>query len=282
MGRAGVTDRIVFHVPPDASPVGVRALLAVIDGAEAGPMTRASWLHAMASYVDTRPRGEVLGLAEATGMVARRADGLQPTVRAYALARTEARNDLIHAMQYFGWSGATPGVNGAMWTYRTVTDLLWQQAPVRVDAQLKKRVAEEVLARAAQVFEGTPGFDAARTSVGPKTVEGVARWIAALAPPGIADSTAQRRQTCPPGMIVLALAGVMRQEGAVGGTDFRLSAEGRETVCRCCFLESENLDRMLEWTVSALPHAVTWGTLRTSYGRQVVLTQTDPGPEHLV
>ena len=37
----------------------------------------------------------------------------------------------------------------------------------------------------------------------------------------------------------------------------------------------ECLDRMLEWTVATQPRFLRWGTLISTYGRQLVLTRAD-------
>lgn len=275
--------RVTFHVPPDANPAALRALLAALQAA--GPdemLSRPALLQQMARHMDAGPRGEVVALAQDVRIVERVDGSLRSTDRARALGRLDRQSDLVHALQYFAWSAKEPQALTLFWTYRTVVDLLWEAAPVRLDSAAKKRMVEELLVRAAAEFAGVDGFDAARTSIGPKTIDGVVRWVEALSPPVVLHGTIERRQTCPPQLVLIALAGVARAAGATANTDFRLGPDQRAALCRACFIAPDYLDRVLDWTVATQPRHVKWGALISTYGRQVVLARTDIGPEGLV
>ena len=274
---------IAFHVPPVSRPASLRALLAVLDAASDGtPLARATVLEQMTPYLDARPRGEVITLARELGIVGISEDGVVAEPRARALLRSSCPNDLAHGLQYFAWSPGEPHRRGPMWTYRTVVDLLWEQAPVRLSGALKRRLVEEVLARVGQEFAGVSGFDPDHVSVGPMTIDGVVCWLEGLSPGVVENGSVARRQTCPPALLVLAIAAVARSAGVVPGVDFRLSTEHRAVLCRSCFIEPTVLDRMLEWTVSTQPKLLRWGTLISTYGRQLVLVRTNVQPEDLV
>ena len=176
--------KIPFHVPPDASPTSLKALLTVIDG-ECKPISRPALLARMAPYAAARPRGEAITLAQNLGIVINESNGVVGTRRSHALAHLDCRVDLIHGLQYFAWNDRAPHILTPMWTYRTIIDLIWDEAPVQVTASLKKRMVEEVLERAKVAFASVQGFDSARVSVGPKTVDGVMRWLTELSPPVI-------------------------------------------------------------------------------------------------
>jgi len=271
---------LTFHVPPEARPLFLRALLAALDGpAQEGPVERPAILERMAPYLDTRPRGEVITFARDLGLIVHDQGGFALGPSAKAIERSTCPNDLVHGLQYFAWSPDQPDPKGAQWTYRTVVDLLWAEAPVSLNSQFKKRLVEDVLARAQCDFAIVPTFDAARVSVGPKSIDGVGRWLEELSPPVLREGVVRRRETCPPPLLIMALGAAARIEGISPNADFRLTAEHRALLARCCFIEPECLDRMLEWTIATQPKLLRWGSLVSTYGRQVVLARTDIGPE---
>lgn len=275
---------LTFHVPPDAGPAGMRALLMALASCSDGEIARVALLERMIPFIagDARPRGEVITLAHDLGIIEANGSGLVPTARTTALRTTQSLVDLIHGLQYFAWSSNEPRSLSRLWTYRTVVDALWDESPVTLSAATKRRMVEHVLSSAEHTFASVPGFDPRRTSVGPKTIDGVVSWLRDLSPSVVQDGVVRRRQTCPPPLVVIALSEVIRSTGAVAGTDFRLAPEQRDTLCRSCFLDAGSLDRMLDWTVSTQPKLLRWGTLISTYGRQIVLARTDIAPENLV
>ncbi len=274
---------LTFHVPPEARPSTLQALLLACNGSTRDtPIARAELLERMRPYLATTPRGEVLTLAQDLGLLHQIRCGYFAAPRAQALERSDCPNDLVHGLRYFAWSASNPGTLGYMWTYRLVVDLLWEQAPVKVDSHLKKRIVEEVLLRAEQAFRAVPGFDPSRTSIGPKSIDGVLRWLEATAPCILEDGIVHRRISCPPALVVTALAGVARETAVATGVEFRLASAQRLTLCKCCFLELEALDRMLDWTTATQPKVVRWGSLASTYGRQLVLREVDVWPEHFL
>jgi len=193
----------------------------------------------------------------------------------HPLAARDA-GDLIHTLSYFAWSSSAPERLSRMWTYRTVVDLLWESAPARIDSELKKRLVENLLGRAETVFSGCDAFDPGRTSLGPKSIDGVLRWLEHLVPAVVLDNRMQRRQRCSPAMMALALAATAREAGVEAGTDFRLGPDQRSSLGRACFLDPNALDAMLVWTVQTRPQSVRWGTMNARYGRQLVLHDLSP------
>lgn len=267
---------LTFHVPPDAGPEAVQAIFHVLTAGGDGPVSPAALKEQMVDMLGRQPRGEALALLRDLGLVAQTPRGLVLTARGTALSTGAEAADLVHGLSYFAWSPAEPQRLSRMWTYRTVVDLLWELAPVVVDPALKKRLVEDVLARAEHVFAGTDGFTAARASVGPKSVDGVLRWLERLTPPVLRDRQLTRRQRCAPILMLLALSATATRAGAAPGADFRLGPEERALLSRACFLDPSALDAMLDWTVQTRPPHVRWGTLNARYGRQVVITEPWP------
>lgn len=264
---------ITFHLPPDAEPAAMQAILQVL---AAGPVAPAAVRERVGSQLGKRPRGEALTLARDLGLLAEEGGVLGMTELGRGAAASGELADAVHGLSYFAWSERSPTHCSRLWTYRMITDLLWEAAPVQLDSALKKRLVEEILARAEATFGKVAGFMAARASIGPKTIDGALRWLEQLAPPVVRERTVVRRQRCPPRLMTLALAETMRQTGAEAGADFRLAATERTVLCRACFIEPNALDAMLDWTMQTQPQHVRWGTLNARYGKQVVVMGATP------
>jgi hypothetical protein len=271
-----MTATLTFHVPPDAHPDVVQAIFHVLTSQARDGLAPAAFRERVTDMLGRPPRTEAIALVRDLGLVAQTPRTLALTPRGATLAASAEAADLIHGLSYFAWSAAEPERLSRFWTYRTVVDSLWDQAPVEVDPGLKKRLVEYVLARAETEFASAEGFESARASVGPKSVDGVLRWLERLSPPVLRDRRVQRRQRCAPLLVVLALSAIVSRAGADPGADFRLGAEERAGLGRACFVEPTALDAMLEWTMQTQPRYVRWGTPNARYGRQVMLVRAWP------
>lgn len=263
-----MTQTLTFHVPPDAHPEVLQTILRVVTGR---PASHAEFKERVADVLGHPPRTEAIALARDLRLIAETPGGVMLTPLGEVVAVSSEQGDLIHGLSYFAWEAVQPNRLSRLWTYRTVIDLLWDMAPVVLNAPLKKRIVEDVLARLELEFSAVPGFDLARTSVGPKSVDGVLRWLERLHPSVIRDRDLLRRQRCPPPLMVLALTAAARDAHASLGSDFRLSAEDRARAYHACFLEPTALDAMLDWTVQTQPKYLRWGTRNARYGRQIML-----------
>ncbi len=267
---------LTFHVPPDAGPEAVQAIFHVLTAGGANPVSSAALKEQVADMLGRQPRGEALALMRDLGLIAQAPRGFELTPRGAAVSAGASAPDLVHGLSYLAWSSAEPQRLSRMWTYRVVVDLFWELAPVVVDPALKKQLVEDVLARAEGVFAGTDGFTAARASIGPKSVDGVLRWLERLTPSVLSDRQLTRRQRCSPPLMVLALSAAAQHAGAAPGADFRIGPEERALLAHVCFLDPSALDAMLDWTMQTQPRHVRWGTLNARYGRQVVITEPWP------
>jgi hypothetical protein len=271
-----MTATLTFHVPPDAGPEGVNAIFNALSVTGDGALSATVLREQVAGMLGKQPRGEALALGRDLDLVAQTTAVVRLTPRGKAVVSAAEPNDLVHGFSYFAWSEEVPERLSRMWTYRMVVDLLWEAAPTVIDPTLKKRLVEELFARAEPAFASTGAFDPGRTSLGPKSIEGVQRWLEQLTPAVVRDRRIGRRQRCPPLLMVLALGATARNAGAEVGTDFRLGPGERDTLCRACFLDPVALDTMLEWTVQTQPHRVRWGTTNARYGRQLVMVDLGP------
>lgn len=272
-----MTATLTFHVPPDAHPDVAAAIFQVLATDASNGTTPALLKEQVAARLGRALRSEAISLLRDLDLISYTSHAVRLTPRGKMVADSAEASDLIHGLSYFAWSAAEPMRLSRLWTYRTVVDLLWNLAPVAIDPSLKKRLVEDVLARAGTEFGAVAGFTAARISVGPKSIDGVLRWLERLNPPVVQGRQLQRRQRCAPALMVLALHATLTQAGAELGADFRLGSQERDSLCLACFLAPETLDAMLEWTIQTQPQAVRWGTPNARYGRQIVLLRPWPG-----
>lgn len=267
---------LTLHVPPDAGPESTDAIFEVLTSAGSDPLTPAVLRDRAAEMTGRRPRGEALALLRDLELVAQSPGAVTLTPRGQALGKEGDAADLIHGLSYLAWAEDEPARLSRMWTYRTVVDLLWERAPATITALEKKQLVEDLLARAESVFATVKGFVTARASLGPKSIDGVLRWLEQIDPPVLRQRQIVRRQRCAPRLMVLALTAVVERAGGQVGSDFRLGAEDRALLCRCCFLDPASLDAMLDWTMQTQPRHVRWGTRNARYGRQIMITGGPP------
>src|SRR5262249_30093173 len=100
---------LTFHVPPDASPASVEALLTVLAANGKAPIGREHLRESMRPVLGGEPRGETLALAEDLGVIGSAGSGFVATPRAVALQRCNSVPDLVHGLQYRAWSANAAG-----------------------------------------------------------------------------------------------------------------------------------------------------------------------------
>ncbi len=143
--------------------------------------------------------------------------------------------ELIHLRYVSLW---TPEAGGAhfSWAYRTVADLLWDDAPTSIDTD---RLVATILASADHQF-------AARSvSFSSSSVLGILYWLRALSPPCIHNGQFWRRSACSPEALALAIEGVQVASGRRLSAPIRLDSTAKERVCRALLLDPVALDEML-------------------------------------
>lgn len=143
--------------------------------------------------------------------------------------------ELIHLRYWWLWSHQDSEARFA-WSYQTVANMLWEEAPITIDAD---RLVTMVLTRAEQHF-GTSDVSFSTSSV-----SGILYWLRALSPPCIVEKTFRRRPACPPESLIIALEGVAAATGCPLGIPIHLDTATRERVCRATLLEVEAFDEVL-------------------------------------
>src|SRR5688572_11956242 len=119
---------LTLHVPPDAGPDAVLALWDALASA-ADPVGAAALREHAALVLGKQPRGEAPALLRDLDLVTSAPAGVIASARGRAVLTDPAAADLIHGLSYIAWSPEAPGCLSRMWTYRAVTDLLWELAP---------------------------------------------------------------------------------------------------------------------------------------------------------
>lgn len=241
-----------FHVRHDFTPVhGREALLLLqtpaVDNEELLIRARAHGLE----LGRRRSPDKVVASLRDLGLVGRasadRLDGIQLTPLGHELAQVAKRDallfaELVHLRYWWLW---TTGRSDARfsWSYRTVSDLLWDGAPAPVDGD---HLVAAVLAAAEREF-GVPG-----ASFSASSVLGILHWLRALSPPCLARGTFHRRLACAPEALVVSLEGIQAASVRPLGTPLRLDGEAREQLCRATLLDDTALDEMLAQAEDAL------------------------------
>lgn len=252
---------VTFHVPQEGSPENLIPLLVAIDAENARFSSVAALLDfARAQGLSTRTEMHIL--AATCGLLDKTPDGfiaLSRAAHAIVQARPEVRADLVHYLLYTGWQADTPGTGTLLWSYREVTDTLWRKAPIDLGG-LGNVIAEEIRNRIQEVFGYDPSF-------GPKSIRGVRKWLEALRPPVLDAGIFSRRYFCAPELTLLASGWVFKRTAGEPGTEFLLTPERREAICRLCVLDLAALDRVLDWMLPLYPAIVQPGTRAGVYGR---------------
>ncbi len=272
--------KLNIHIQPDANPDNVaRTLSLLASDPDLDFPTYKELLEALAEK-GIGSRIELPSTASSMGILAK-ADGairLSPDGRALARIREEVRGDLLHFLIYSGWDAHHPLDFLQSWGYRNCCDRYWSDGDIQLTTTYLDRQVEETINEAREAFTSMNVGEFDEISFSRKSLTGAHKWLLALQPqvlhpnsPDAKDRTFRRRDFCPPELVVLALAWVLRDETTVTGVDILLTREKRETLCKACLLSPEALDRVLDWAIPTFPSLISPGTRAGSYGRFVRL-----------
>jgi len=264
---------LAIHVPPEANPTNVAALVCALAREPERTYTSVQELLEFANEQNIGMRTEMQHTATKLGLI-HRADGMiriSPDGLAFASIKEDARGDILHFLMYSSWSEGNPLEFLPSWSYRTCCDLYWRTPEVHLTDNFLDQLVEEVINEAEITFHrlgfteiGTPSFSR-------KSLSGVHNWLSALNPTVIEDKQFSRRAFCSPELLLLAIGYVMKDVDGATDTDILLSREKRDAICRLCLLEPEALDRALDWMIPIYPNVIKPGTSAGYYGRFVRL-----------
>lgn len=272
--------KLNIHIQPDANPDNVsRMIRLLVDDPNFTFPTQKDLLFLLEeNYIGSRI--ELPSTAMSMGILEKINGSIQLSRDGHALARVreDVRGDLLHFLMYAGWNASRPLDFLQSWGYRNCCDRYWAMGQVQLTSAYLDRQVEETITEAREVFTALNLGDFDEISFSRKSLTGAHKWLLALQPPVLhpnsldaKDRTFRRRDFCPPELIVVALAWVLRDETTVTGVDILLTREKREALCKACLLSPEALDRVLDWAIPTFPALLSPGTRAGAYGRFVRL-----------
>lgn len=238
-----------FHVRHDLQPQLTQELLALLSASE-DPQTeeqlRQAALQRAFRLRDRKNYGKLLRSLFELGLL-RRHDGLVELselgwrVSSLVAYYPHLLSEFIHFLYYTAWD--MDQNNRFSWSYRTVSQWLWDAAPCVVD---RDRLVNLVTQKADQRFQ-LRGVSFSKSSV-----SGILHWIVELKPVCISQRDKQqiftRRPYCPVELFVLALNNVYKRLRTAEAPYVRLLPEVREEICRTCLVSLDSFDEMLART----------------------------------
>lgn len=269
-------NRLAIHVLPDSNPTNVSQM---IDLLALHPDLRFATAKDLIEYLreEAQPTNDwVQSTATSMGILERGSEGIRLSPDGFALAqvREDIRGDLLHYLMYSGWTAHQPTEFLQSWAYREVCDQYWALGTVELTNSYLDRQVGEIIALARDAFSqmNIGAFD--EISFSRKSLTGAHNWLKAVNPPAIEGKTLfKRRAFCPPELVVMALAYVLRDEDNITGIDLLLTPEKREALCKVCLLEPDALDRTLDWAIPVFSHLISPGTTAGFYGRFIRLNR---------
>jgi hypothetical protein len=274
------SDKLAIHVFPDANPSNTTAMIKLLSSDSS---LRFSMSKDLVEYLKAEgiSASDFLQNTSTHMGVLEKSEGefrLSELGNALARIREDVRGDLFHLLLYSGWDANDPTTFLQSWGYRTCCNRYWTEGEVQLTSVYLDRQVEETIAEARETFTtlNIPEFD--EVSFSRRSLTGVHKWLLGLQPqvlfPNVDDAkdrTFRRRDFCPPELVVLALAWVLRDETSVTGVEILLTREKREALCKACLLSPEALDRVLDWAIPTFPSLISPGTRAGAYGRFVRL-----------
>jgi len=272
--------KLNIHVQPDANPDNTLKMIELLATDPDQLFLMQKDLLNLLTENNITSRVELPSTAEDMGILTKVDGKIRLSQNGYALTqvREEARNDLLHFLMYSGWDARRPLEFLQSWGYRNCCDRYWTAGEIQLTSVYLDRQVEETIneARATFTAMNVGVFD--EISFSRKSLTGAHKWLLALQPPVLhpnspeaKDRIFRRRGFCPPELVVMALAWVMRNETTVADVDILLTPEKREALCRVCLLAPEALDRVLDWAIPTFPNLLAPGTRAGAYGRFVRL-----------
>lgn len=169
--------------------------------------------------------------------------------------------DVIHFLFYSAWHRSGHTNQAPLWLYAQVCDVLWQQAPGKMDSYaLTGRLHQE----SRQAF---PTHD---PSFSERSVRGVFPWLASSTPPFLSkcgtktDLCSERRSYCTPQLFHLATELIYVRQGLKYGTSLTVDERHITAISQICLLDTNHFWEMASLTDMAIREFEVrkgqWGT----------------------
>lgn len=220
-----------------------------------------------------------LGRIRQLGLVSKTRGGYRLTDGGRALYSIGARKqevamELLHFLHYSLWDRANPLENTFSWSYRMYCESLFQRNTCALSLASMTLLTAELatLITESEMFGAhIRNTKKGAVSLSTNSLNGMNHWLRRLVPPVIENDTFTVRAFCSPELLLMAIGFVSRETQAEMGVDQLLSTERREAICKVCLLETNALDRALDWMLPLYPQVVQPGTRTGSYGRSIHL-----------
>jgi hypothetical protein len=263
-----VSNNVSFHVPQEWEPDRLIPLLEILNQDN----LRFTSIKDLLDFSESKglsSRTETQLLARACGLIERDEDDLIGlSNKGIIISKLDQKilPDVIHYLLYTGWDQNNISNNTFFWSYREVSDTLWDYASVDI-LDVTNIIVEEIRNRTQKVFTGIENYDPNNVSFSPKSIRGIRKWLEALKPPAIEDDYFSRRYFCPPALLLLAIGWVAKSRSSEVGIDFLLTNEHRDQICKLCLLDTSILDKVIDYMLPIFPNIIRPGTSSGTYGR---------------
>jgi hypothetical protein len=169
--------------------------------------------------------------------------------------------DVIHFLFYSAYRLSKHLNQAPLWLYAKVCDILWQEAPAKIDSmELTARLQSE----SQELFpEQEPTFPK-------RSVTSVFPWLGELNPPflspcgSLSELCSTRRTYCTPQLFHLALDLAYHEAGLGYGTSLAIGDQQIAAICRTCLLDIDRFWDMASLTDMTIRELETrqgqWGT----------------------
>lgn len=264
---------LAIHIPPDANPVNISALVDSLAQNQNPTFPTVQELLEFAEAHSIGNRTEMQSVATKLGLLERTEAGIKLSANGISLSTVKetCRGDILHFLMYTCWDDSSPMGFLPSWSYRSCCDFYWEIHSAQLNDEFLDQLVEDTLNRAEITFAQLGVEKSEGISFSRKSIVGCHNWLDGLNPPVIVDKSFSRRAFCPPELLLLAIGYVVRDMDAATDTDVLLSREKREAICRICLLEPDALDRALDWMIPIFPEVIKPGTSAGYYGRFVRL-----------
>lgn len=272
--------KLNIHVQPDANPENTLRMLSTL---YSNPELEFLSSKEMLEFLDEQgigSRTELTSTATSTGLLDKTSQNISLSAlgQTFVRIREEVQSDLLHFLMYTGWDAKNSLNFLQSWGYRNCCDRYWALEEFQLTSSYLDRQVEETITEAREYFDALQVSDFDEVSFSRKSLTGVHKWLLALQPQILFPNTHEakdrvfrRRDFCPPELVTLALAWVLRDESTITGIDILLTREKREALCKVCLITPEALDRVLDWAIPTFSSVISPGTSAGFYGRFVRL-----------
>jgi hypothetical protein len=277
-----VAFQLAIHIPPEATPANITALLHTLADQEVEFASVDALIQFMVE-TDIGNRTEIQAMAERIGILQKQKNSIKLSDGGRLAARLKPAilPEIFHFLIYTGWDESHPEEFLPAWAYRNICDQYWELGEFKISDESNERFVTDIIFKAESAFTALNIVEIGEISFSDKSLRGARRWLDALNPSVIEKNTFRRRSFCPPELLLLAIGWLFQREPDPIGVPLLLGRSQRETLCRVCLLDPKYFDRTLDWLLPRFPKVIQSEDKAGFYGRSVRLRKL-PALEDLI